>query len=154
MRMKKNILITFLIFSELVFCQQQPLYLEDLPRSTTFEFVAEAELYVSKKYKSELYFAIIDPNTTVFYIITQNLPDCAIISNQFGGLDIYKKLKTGGFQRIVHIRKVGENFKVHYVNEENENEKLILTASAADGHDDGSVMKLAYTFYWNSLLKK
>lgn len=153
MNIIKIIACFLILFSGELFSQQQPQYLEDLPRSTTFEFVGEAELYVSENHKSEFYLAKIDANTTIFYLITQDVPDCAITNNQFGGHDIYKKNIEGGFQRIIHIRQVGEKYKIHYVGKQNENEKLMATASISDGHDLTSAMKIGYTLYWNDFFK-
>lgn len=150
----KTITFIFLLYSSILFSQQNPLYLDNLPRETTFKFIGETDLHVSKDYKSEFYLAKISEGSTIFYIITQGLADCAIIANQFEGYDIYEKLKEEGFQRIVHIRKVGDKFKVHYVNGENENEKLVFTSSTVDDEEGANVMKIAYTFYWNNLLKK
>jgi hypothetical protein len=150
--MKKNI-ITFIFILFVIstsFSQQNPFNLDNLPSSTKFEFVSEVDLHVTN-YKSELYFANINSETTLSYIITQNLPDCLIVTNQFDGLDIYKKLTKGGFERIVHIRKAGETFKVFYINKDNENDKLVLTASVSEGHNSISVMKIAYTLYWNNV---
>lgn len=141
--------IVLLISSVKSFGQQNPQFLEDLPRSTTFEFLSESDLYVSETHNTELYLAKIDANTTVIYLITQDIPDCAVIPNPFSGYDIYKKNINEGFQRIIHIRKAGENFKIHYVGKNNENEKLIATASISDGHNLTSAMKIGYTLYWN-----
>lgn len=151
--MKNIIFIVLLITAEFCFSQQNPLYLDNLPKSTKFEFMSETDLNVSNGNKSEFYLAKIDSSSSVFYIITQGLPDCSVVSNQFDGFDIYEKLKIEGFQRIVHIRKAGEIFKVYYVNNQNENEKLVVSTSISDGHDDLSTLKIAYTFYWNNLLK-
>ena len=110
-------------------------------------------MFVSATHKTELYLAKINANTTVFYLITQDLPDCLVISNQFDGNDIYKKILSGGYQRIVHIRKAGENYKIHYVGKYNENEKLAASASIADGHHLTSAMQVGYTLYWNDINK-
>lgn len=152
--MRKNtlLLLFFTFVYSVGFSQQNPFHLDDLPKSTKFEFVAEVDLHVSN-YKTEFYFANIDSETSLSYIITQNLPDCLVASNQFEGLDIYKKLTKGGYERIIHIRKAGENFKVFYINQKNENDKLVMTAEESEGHNSMTVMKIAYTLYWNNVSK-
>lgn len=152
--MKKNIipLILFVLVFTSSFSQQNPFQLDDLPSSTKFEFMTEQDLYISD-YKSEFYYANINSETFFPYIITQNIPDCLIATNQFYGMDIYKKLTKGGYERIVHIRKAGEIFKVFYVNKNNENDKLVITANVSEVQNSITVVKIAYALYWNEIFQ-
>jgi hypothetical protein len=148
-----NFFITLIIsifFTQNIYSQNNPKYLPNLPENATYELIGENELHVSN-YKTEVYFVKINSNTTLTYLSTQGLPDCLVGENKFEGLDIYKKMKSGGYERIIHIRKVGEIFKVFYVNYENENGNIMLTTKISDGNNKSSTSLIAYSFYFNSL---
>ncbi len=148
--MKKRLILILFFVTINIYSQQNPKFLDDLPTNAKYEFVGEKDLHISN-YKTEIYFVNITSNTTLTYLSTQGLPDCVMGQNKFQGLDIYKKLKSGGFERIIHIRKVGEIFKVFYVNNENENGKLVLTTEISEGNDSVTTSLLAYSFYFNNL---
>ncbi|MCX6171966.1 MAG: hypothetical protein NT048_03900 [Flavobacterium sp.] len=147
------IIILLIVFGGYSYSQSQnPKFLDDLPLSTGYEHVGHKDLHVGNK-GSELFFANIDDSTSLGYIKTENFPDCLLAVNKFGGNDIYKKLKSGGFQRIIQVKKIDGAFKVFYVDNDNESYNLVLTTEEKDGHTIFSATLLGYTLYWNNLLK-
>lgn len=149
----KNIFSFILVVTFNLFCfgqNQNPKYVQALPISTGYEYIGHKDLHVGKE-GSELFFANIDSNTSLGYIKTKDFPDCLLAVNQFGGNDIYKKLNSGKFQRIIHVKNISGSFKVYYVDDDNNISKLVLSTEESNGSNSYSATLLGYTFYWNNL---
>lgn len=143
---KTSILVAILFFQTVIFSQEMPFNLGELPSNVTFKLAGTKQIF--EKEKTDLYSFKVDQNSYFIKIVTSGFPDVVmVLTNSYGGGELYKKLEDNTYRRIVESRKEDNHFfGLYSIDENNKAKKLV----SVENDNNVEALMFGYRLCWTS----